>query len=255
LLRVHPPRGAISEKRYESEGGLSVNERGAFTIGAAVSCEDGECGELRRVVIESDNDAVTHLVVGTTQRKDRGKLVPIGLVEAAGGNDVRLRCTMAQFGALEDAETTEVRTESAVDFESQAASARGLGPRFAPRPGGRVLDPDGLGGAGVDGTATGMRTVRRDVSEDAIPDGEGEVWGGQHVHASDGPIGHVRGLVADPSNHELTYILLDEGHLWGEKEVAIPVSAVRFVVDDGVYLNLTKREVGDLPPVEASHPE
>jgi len=48
-------------------------------------------------------------------------------------------------------------------------------------------------------------------------------------------------------------VLLDEGHLWGTKEVAIPTSAViRFgpVID----LNIAKHEVQDLPSVDADHP-
>jgi hypothetical protein len=49
-------------------------------------------------------------------------------------------------------------------------------------------------------------------------------------------------------------VLLDEGHLWGEKEVAIPISAVTGF-EDGVQLNLTKDEVRDLPPVDIDHPE
>jgi hypothetical protein len=40
-----------------------------------------------------------------------------------------------------------------------------------------------------------------------------------------------------------------KGHLFGHKEVAIPVSAVTGM-DDGIRLNLTKKQVEDLPPVE-----
>ena len=46
----------------------------------------------------------------------------------------------------------------------------------------------------------------------------------------------------------MTHVLLRKGHLWGRKEVAIPVSAVTGV-EDGVRLNMTKKQVGDLPPV------
>ena len=56
--------------------------------------------------------------------------------------------------------------------------------------------------------------------------------------------------------------LLQEGHLFGRKEVAIPISAVTQVdnnaveqVDNnGVRLNLTKQQVQDLPPVDTDHP-
>jgi hypothetical protein len=52
----------------------------------------------------------------------------------------------------------------------------------------------------------------------------------------------------------VTHVLLDEGHLWGQKKVLIPISAVAGV-NDGIRLNLTKDEVRDLPPVELDHAE
>lgn len=55
-------------------------------------------------------------------------------------------------------------------------------------------------------------------------------------------------MVADRTGEQLAYILLEEGHLWGEKEVAIRVAAVKYVLDDGVHLILTKQEVAALPP-------
>jgi hypothetical protein len=58
----------------------------------------------------------------------------------------------------------------------------------------------------------------------------------------------VHGFVVNPSDHQVTHILLQEGHIWGRKEVAIPISAVTGI-DNGIRLNLTKQQVEDLPPV------
>ncbi len=63
----------------------------------------------------------------------------------------------------------------------------------------------------------------------------------------------VQGLVIDPGSHHVTHVLLQEGHLWGRKEVAIPISAVAGV-DDGIRLSISKHEVQDLPPVDIHHP-
>jgi hypothetical protein len=49
-------------------------------------------------------------------------------------------------------------------------------------------------------------------------------------------------------------VLLQEGHLWGRKEVAIPISAVASTTD-GIQLKLAKQEVQDLPPVDIDHPD
>ena len=53
----------------------------------------------------------------------------------------------------------------------------------------------------------------------------------------------------------MTHVLLQEGHLWGKKEVAIPIGAVATVdPDDGIRLSITTRQVQDLPPVDIEHP-
>jgi hypothetical protein len=47
----------------------------------------------------------------------------------------------------------------------------------------------------------------------------------------------------------VTHVLLQEGHMWGRKEVAIPISAMTGA-DEVIQLNLTKDEVRDLPAVD-----
>jgi hypothetical protein len=96
------------------------------------------------------------------------------------------------------------------------------------------------------GTVAG---VSETVTYDTVPVGEVAVRRGERVHATDGDIGQVEGLVIDPRNHQVTHVLLQEGHLWGRKEVAIPISAMTGV-DGGIRLNITKHDVQDLPPVD-----
>jgi hypothetical protein len=100
----------------------------------------------------------------------------------------------------------------------------------------------GVSGAGVPWTS-------ETITYDTAPPGEVEVKRGEPVHATDGPIGHVHGLAIDPASHRVSHVLLAEGHLWGRKEVAIPISAVVDVAD-GIKLQITKQEVADLPPVD-----
>jgi hypothetical protein len=73
-----------------------------------------------------------------------------------------------------------------------------------------------------------------------------EIRRGEHVHAADGLIGKVRGLAVLTRGLHVTHILLDEGHLWGKRRVAIPIGAVAGF-SDGVRLSLTRDEVRDLP--------
>jgi sporulation protein YlmC with PRC-barrel domain len=220
-----------------------MSETAQFSIGAEVVCQDGTCGDLRRVVVDPVARAVTHLVVEPKHRRKLGHLVPIDLVDTS-GQEIRLRCTKEQFGALEDAEETH--------FLPGAYGEWGYGqdqmfsmPYFGLGMGGM-----GVGGLGMGGM--GMVPVPQAVTYDKVPVGDVEVRRGERVHATDGPIGRVRGLVIDPADHHVTHVLLDEGHLWGKKEVAIPISAVTTVAD-GVRLKLSKDEVRGLSSVEVDH--
>jgi hypothetical protein len=89
----------------------------------------------------------------------------------------------------------------------------------------------------------------RTVVEDLVPLGESDVGPGERVHAIDGEIGRVQGFLIDPGDRRATHVLLKEGHLWGRKEVAIPVSAVTGY-DGGIRLNITKQQVAELPAVD-----
>ena len=225
-----------------------MSETTEFTIGSEVACSDGVCGELTRVVVDPVARALTHLVVEPTQRRGTGRLVPIDLVDST-AEQIRLRCTMSEFEALEDAEETQFLPGASGQWGYGQGQMLSL-PYFGLGMGGMGMGGMGIGGMRVGGIDAGPQSV----TYDRVPVGEVEVRRGEHVHATDGTIGRVQGLVIDPSDHHVTHVLLDECHLWGQKRVAIPISAVKDV-KDGVRLNLTKDQVRDLPPVELDHPE
>jgi hypothetical protein len=125
-----------------------------------------------------------------------GRLVPLDLVDTTAG-DIRLRCTVEEFGGLEPAQETEL-----VD---DGTSGLALGGLNAPM---------------------GVTSPVPVIVQDVVPLGEADVDRGDPVHALDGEIGRVQGLLVDPDDHRVTHMLLQEGHLWGHKKVSIPVSAV-----------------------------
>jgi PRC-barrel domain len=84
-------------------------------------------------------------------------------------------------------------------------------------------------------------------SAEEIDPAEAELIPGKPVHAVDGEIGQVLGFIVDPDDRRVTHVLLKEGHLWGRREVAIPISAVT-TIDEGIRLNMTKKQVEVLPP-------
>ncbi len=213
-----------------------------FSIGSSVACSDGVCGELRRVVVDPVARALTHLVVEPRHHATAPRLVPVALAESS-ADGILLRCTTPEFEALPDAEETRFLPGSGDEWGYGPLDTVALPYYSLGGVEGGPLGPMGpIGPAGV-GAGPQAFTV------DRVPAGEVEVRRGEHVHATDGAIGRVRGLVVDPRDHHVTHVLLDEGHLWGQKRVAIPIGAVTSV-DDGVRLNLSKDDVRDLPAVD-----
>ncbi|MBW4030059.1 MAG: hypothetical protein HIU57_05185 [Acidobacteria bacterium] len=216
-----------------------MSDTAQFIIGDEVYCSDGSCGQLRRVVVDPVARVLTHLVVEAKHRQGMGHLVPIDLVISTGA-EIRLGCTVTQFEHLEGADETQLLPGARGQWDytqdqmlSQPYYGLGMGATGA------------MGGMGF-GMSGAPQPI---VVSHRVPIGEVEVRRGEPVHATDGPIGRVRGLVVDRQDHQVSHVLLDEGHLWGKKTVAIPIGAV-VAVDDGVRLSLTKDAVGDLPPVE-----
>ena len=201
-----------------------------FTIGADVECTDGICGDVSRVVLDPIARAATHLLVEPKHRRGLGRLVPLELVDAT-GRRVRLNCTRAEFENLEPGEETHLLPGNSADADYGPGHAVSW-PHFSL----------GLAGGVV---GFGVENVPQLVTDDKIPIGEVAIRRGEHVHATDGDIGRVQGLVIDPVDRRVTHILLAEGHLWGRRQVAIPIDTVR-TVDHGIRLTITKWDVHEL---------
>lgn len=201
-----------------------------FTIGAAVECSDGPCGAVSRVVVDPVARELTHLVVEPEHRSGLGRLVPLDMVEA-GASGVRVRSTLAEFERLPSAEETDFLPGGS-GYDAYAAHEAYYWPYF------------GLEG-GADPTLALASVVE---TRDTLPPGEVGVRRDETVHASDGEIGKVEGLVIDSARGHVTHVLLQEGHLWGKKQVAIPIDAVE-KIDTGITVKMTKEEIEALPAV------
>ncbi|QMU77002.1 PRC-barrel domain containing protein [Streptacidiphilus sp. PB12-B1b] len=215
-----------------------MNQSTQYGIGARVHCQDEDCGRLDRVVIDPVGKRLTHLVVDPRHGQGNKRLVPIDLVDPAAttADDVRLRCSLDGFEALDPAEETD----------------------FAPGTGELGYEPEqmvslpyyGLGAGGVGIGDPGLMSPLNPapVVYDRVPAGEVQIRRGDRIEATDGEIGKVKGLVVDPQDGGVTHVLLAEGHLWGRKTVAVPIRSVTCAAG-GVTVALTKKELEDLPPV------
>jgi sporulation protein YlmC with PRC-barrel domain len=202
-----------------------------FTIGAAAACSDGPCGAVSRVVVDPVARELTHLVIEPEHRSGLGRLVPLDLVEAGEG-EVRLRCTLAEFEKLPSAEEMDFLPGGS-GYHAYAAHEAYYWPYY------------GLEGGDADPNLALASAVE---TRDKLPGGEIGIRRGEMVHASDGEIGKVEGLVIDSAQGHVTHVLLQEGHLWGRKQVAIPIGTVE-KIDQGITVTLTKHEIEALPAV------
>jgi hypothetical protein len=213
-----------------------------YEIGSEVRCTDGPCGRLTAVVVDPVAARLAHLIV-LERHQHSSRLVPVSLAHA-GANRVDLQCTIREFDQLEPAVVTHfLKAGETGDqygyrhHEVMFWPFFGLGPT---RPGVDVVDhPEPIESPHIN-------------VEDRVPVGEVRIRRGEHVRAGDGRIGRVRGLVVDPSDEKVTHILLDEGHLWGHKEVAIPIGAVTGMDEEDVTVRLTKEEIKHLPPIDVT---
>ncbi|MYS23771.1 PRC-barrel domain-containing protein [Streptomyces sp. DvalAA-14] len=223
---------------------MTVASTTPFTIGTEVSCSDGVCGELTRVVVDPTTRALTHLVIGPQHHRPTARLVPVDQVDPA-RPPIQLRCTEAEFAAFPSAEESHFLAGPDNDWGYENSQILAW-PYYGLGIGNSATGPADMGPLLTD-------TEARAVTRDRVPAGEVEIRRGEPVHATDGTIGRVQGLVVDTADHHVTHVLLNDGHLWGKRRVAIPIAAVTGVTD-GVRLSLTKDAVRDLPPVDLAAP-
>jgi sporulation protein YlmC with PRC-barrel domain len=201
-----------------------------FRIGADASCTDGACGQVSRIIVNPATREVTHLAVDPMHRHGAGRLVPVDLVDATTGQ-IRLRCALAEFQTLQPAqEARSVRDLDPTGHDNAPKRVNWFVWMHAARdPGASEAPPQ----VTVDSVPSGAVDIRRDLT----------------ICATDGEIGQVQGLVVEPGGHQVTHVLLQQGHMPGRKEVAIPIGAVTKIGTLLIHLSLTKHQVKDLPPV------
>jgi sporulation protein YlmC with PRC-barrel domain len=196
-----------------------------IAVNAQVQCTDGVCGHSTRVVVNPANETVTHLVVREAGLLGIERVVPIELVAEASANAIRLRCSRQELGNLEPFIYAEYVT-SEVPLLGFPPTAYVMWPYTVPI---TQLEP---------------------FEHEHIPPGELTVKRGTRVIAEDGPVGKVDEFIVDPTTDHITHLVLREGHLWGQKDVTIPVKDIQRIEKGEVVLKLDKDEVQQLPSIQ-----
>jgi len=194
-----------------------------FPLNAKVECTDGSCGESVTVIVNPTTEKITYLVVNQKNfPRPIPRLVSVDMVEETSSRLIKLTCTAAELAEMEEFVETQF-------IETQRVEGHPVSPSYSLP---YVMPAETL--------ATPLEVER-------IPPGDLAVRRGTTVEATDGYIGTVGELVVDPETEHVTHIVLQEGHPWEKKEIALPLSTIDFVQATTVYLKLDKAEVEQLP--------
>jgi sporulation protein YlmC with PRC-barrel domain len=191
-------------------------------VNAEVHCADGPCGRSTYIILNPMTRRVTHLVVKEKRFPHTEYLVPIDYVVEATSQLIRLRCArheLVTFEAFIEAEFVSS------NFPEYAGDPYMTWPYVIPE----------------------AETLP--VEHERIPPGELAIRRGARVEATDGHAGRVDEFLVDPTNGYITHLVLREGHLWGQKDVTIPVSQIDHIEEDSVYLKLDKHSIEMLPTI------
>lgn len=190
---------------------------------AKVTCTDGHCGTSVAFTLHPLTRIVSNLVVEDDHGHQR--LVSLNTVNKTSDDDIWLSCTEDELREMELFQTTE--------FVQRA-----------PQKSGDWAEEDGEWEDGVDVSQFEMTTAYGNpIQVELVPEGEIAFHRKTDIEATDGHVGEVERFFVTRETGQITHLVLHKGHLWGKKDIAIPLTAVESVDYDSVYLNVNKKAV------------
>jgi sporulation protein YlmC with PRC-barrel domain len=204
-------------------------------LNAQVECVDGICGRSEYVLIDPVTDQVTYLIVKQDSSPNTEYMVPVDRVTETIADTIRLRCSKTELEKMAPFIQTQFVQEKVLDY----AGYRGGG-------------LSGMGSYYYMPYVTSEIRVPVLVDHQQIPPGELAVHRGTRVEATDGYVGNVDEFVVNPDNGHITYLVMREGHLWGQKDVLIPLSALGDTHEDTVFLKIDRSQIESLPTFPVS---
>ncbi|MEZ5406619.1 MAG: hypothetical protein R2761_01255 [Acidimicrobiales bacterium] len=222
----------------------------SLTVGVPVYGADGHWGRLGDIVIDPVRWCVTHVVVEPHHRHEQARLIPVDAIVAA-GDRLDLAWTTAQIEAA-----PLVSARDFIQLGSGSYYDTGWGIEHTPVsawPYWPASPIDSFLGYGYTYGAGGTRGTAQPAvittRFDRLPRGTVEVRRASPViSADDHTVGHVDGFLIDAA-YGITHLVLERGHLWGHREITIPLADVDDATTDEVRLSITRQQVGELPSV------
>jgi sporulation protein YlmC with PRC-barrel domain len=199
-----------------------------IALKAQVECTDGVCGRSVYVLINPIIDRVTDLVIKEDSSPNTEYIVPVNFVTKTTADTIQLSCSKAELEMMDPFIKTTVIEDKVNKLNFGEGGTYGMGSYFyLPYVNSEI-------------------SVYESVKNQQIPPGELAVRRGTRVKATDGDVGHVDEFVVNPKNGHITHLVMREGHLWGKKDVIIPISAMGVTRDDTVFLKLDKKQIESL---------
>jgi sporulation protein YlmC with PRC-barrel domain len=200
---------------------------------AEVRCTDGAGGKTQQVVLNPVRRMVTHVVVRTEGFLGQRVMMPVDVITESAPDHVTVRLSRAELGQLPPYVETDYVVPPAFEGELSGPFAYGY------TGGGMVMTP------------YIPSTLALTETKESLPDGELSLRRGDEVEATDGRVGRVDELLVDPKSYTISHLVLREGHLWGARDVVIPVAQIASIEEGIVRLKLSKREVEEQTPQPA----
>jgi sporulation protein YlmC with PRC-barrel domain len=196
-------------------------------INAKVYCQDELYGHTQAVILNPANDVITHVVVKENKSPHIERLVPIYMIDASLANTIHLKLneTMTQSLPLF---FDEEYIQTTVPHYMHISDMLSIEP---------VVIPE-------------KKFIKERIYH--IPSNELAVYRGAHVCSANGDaIGIIDEFLIDQNEGHVTHLILREGHIFGKKDVFIPVSEIESFDESRLQLKLNKENIEALPTIPA----
>jgi hypothetical protein len=192
-------------------------------LDAQVHCSDGAAGRSTCLIVDPIGEIVTQVVVYDGGRPiELERVVPIERIAETTHDSISLDCTRDELRELPAFDSIGY-----IPREDDAGTRTFFWPFARPE------------------------AVNLPLEHERVPLGGLVLRSGADIEASDGHVGKLGEVFVDEEGR-ITHVVLMEGHLWGRREVAVPVSMVEDAAEDLVRLQVDRKAVEELPVKEGA---
>lgn len=205
-------------------------------IGAKVICSEGNFGKVSHILINPITQNISHIVACDENLVScNSRIVPFSDILETTPNMIRLRCS--RDNVLKMADFIKANFIENEEFDPHES----------------MMSPHMLAfGESEEYLLWPYMTATYDspyirVEEEQIPPGEMAVRWGADVCVKGKTVGQVDEFIVDPDTGHITHLVMREGHLWGSKDIALPIAVVEKMQEDFVDLKIDQEAIATLP--------